>query len=72
MFGYQVFVSQSLNVEYLALEEVDEGTYDMYFCFYLIGRYELKTNEIHGIISKVPVSVNKAEGPDAVSPMSPD
>lgn len=71
-FGNQFFVSQTLNEEYVALEEADEGIYDMYFCFYLIGRYELKTNRIHGIISKVPVCVSKAEGPDAVSPMSSD
>ena len=63
-FGNQFFVSQTLNEEYMALEEVDEGIYDMYFCFYLIGRYELKTKKIHGIISKVPVCVSKAEGPD--------
>jgi len=70
VFGNQVFVSQTLNEDYVALEEVDDGLYDLYFCFYLIGRYELKTNTIHDIITRVPLSVSKAEGPNRVSPMS--
>ncbi len=70
VFCKQVFVSQTLNEEYVALEEVDDGIYDMYFCFYLIGRYELRTNTIHDIIKKVPMSVGRAEGPNRVSPMS--
>jgi putative transposase len=70
VFGNQVFVSQTLNEDFVALEEVDDGLYDLYFCFYLIGRYELRTNKIHDIISKVPVRVSKAEGPTRVSPMS--
>jgi hypothetical protein len=72
VFGNQVFVSQTLNEDYVALEEVDDGVYDLYFCFYFIGRYELKDNTIHDIISKVPVRVAKAEGPKKVSPMSSD
>jgi putative transposase len=72
VFGNQVFVSQTLNEEHVALEEVDNGVYDLFFCFYLIGRYELRTNTIHDIITKVPVSVSKAEGPIRVSPMSQD
>jgi putative transposase len=72
VFGNQVFVSQTLNEECVALEEVDDGVYDLFFCFYLIGRYELRTNTIHDIITKVPVSVSKAEGPKRVSPMSSD
>jgi transposase InsO family protein len=69
VFGNQIFVSQTLNEKYVALEEVDDGVYDLFFCFYLIGRYELRTNTIHDIISKVPMSLSKAEGP-VVSPMS--
>ena len=72
VFGNQVFVSQTLNEDFVGLEEVDDGVYDLYFCFYLIGRYELRTNTIHDIISKVAVSVSKAEGPSRVSPMSPE
>lgn len=72
VFSNQVFVSQTLNEDYVALEEVDDGMYDLYFCFYLIGRYELKSNTIHDIITKVPVSVSKAEGPIRVLPMSPE
>jgi len=72
VFGNQVFVSQTLNEDFVGLEEVDDGVYDLYFCFYLIGRYELRTNTIHDIISKVAVSVSKAERPSRVSPMSPE
>ena len=52
----QVFVSQTLNEDYVGLEEVDDGVYDLYFCFYQIGRYELRTNKIRDIVSRVPVS----------------
>jgi transposase InsO family protein len=66
----QVFVSQALNEEYVGLEEVDNGIYDLYFCFYHIGRYNLHTNKIEGIISKVPVSRTLADRPERLSPMS--
>jgi hypothetical protein len=72
IFGNQVFVGQTLNENFVGLEEVDEGIYDVFFCFYLIGRYELRNNTIHNIISKMHVSVSKAEGPIKVSPMSLD
>jgi putative transposase len=51
----QVFVSQTLNEDQVGLEEVDDGVYDLYFCFYHIGRYHLRTNKIQDILSKVPV-----------------
>ncbi len=35
----QVFSSQTLNEDYAGLEEVDDGVYDFFFCFYHIGRY---------------------------------
>ncbi len=52
----QIFVSQTLNEDYVGLEEVDDEVYDLYFCFYHIGRYELRTNKIHDIVSRVAVS----------------
>ena len=52
----QIFVSQTLNEELVGLEEVDDGVYDLYFCFYQIGRYELQANKIHDIVSRVGVS----------------
>ena len=30
--------------------------YDPYFCFYQIGRYELRQNKIHGVVSRVGLS----------------
>jgi transposase InsO family protein len=52
----QVFVSNTLQEDYVGLEEVDEGVYDLYFCFYQIGRYDLRANKIHDIVSKVGLS----------------
>ena len=72
VFGNQVFLSQTLNEEYVGLEEVDDGVYDVFFCFYLIGRYELQTNTVVDIISKVPMSRRRADLPSRVSPMSPE
>ncbi|MCK5316513.1 MAG: transposase, partial [Anaerolineales bacterium] len=56
VFHNQVFVSNTLHEDYVGLEEVDDGVYDLFFCFYHIGRYELRTNKIHDIVSKVGLS----------------
>ena len=45
-----------MQEDYVGLEEGDDGVYDLYFCFYHIGRYELQTNRIHDIVSKVGLS----------------
>jgi transposase InsO family protein len=66
----QIFVSQVLNEDFVGLEEVEDGLYDLYFCFYLLGRYDLRMNRILDIITKVPTSNSRAEGPNRVSPMS--
>jgi hypothetical protein len=42
--------------DYVGFEEQQEGIYDLYFCFYHIGRYNLKDNRVEGVISRVPVS----------------
>ncbi len=55
-FNNQFFVSNTLQEDYVGLEEVDDGVYDLYFCFYQIGRYELRVNKIHDIVSKVGLS----------------
>src|SRR4030067_446840 len=49
----QVFVSNTLNEDSVGLEEVDDGIYDLYFCFYQIGRYHLRDNKIEEIVSRV-------------------
>ncbi len=66
----QIFVSNTLQEDYVGLEEVDDGVYDLYFCFYQIGRYELKTNKIHDIVSKVGVSRRQVDLASRVLPMS--
>ena len=65
----QVFVSQTLNEDFVALEEVDDGVYDLFFCFYHIGRYDLQANKIHDIVSRVGVSRRQADLPSRVLPM---
>jgi hypothetical protein len=50
----QIFVSATLDREYVGLEEVDNGIYDVYFCFYKIACYIWHLNRLEGIISKVP------------------
>ena len=66
----QIFVSQTLNEDYVGLEEVDDGVYDMYFCFYQIGRYALRTNKIHDIVSRVGVSRRQVDLASRLLPMS--
>ncbi|MCH8877939.1 MAG: transposase [Chloroflexi bacterium] len=66
----QIFVSNTLHEDYVGLEEVDDGVYDLFYCFYHIGRYELKTNKIHDIVSKVGLSRRQVDDPSRVSTMS--
>jgi putative transposase len=61
VFHNQIFVSNTLHENYVGLEEVDDGVYDLYFCFYQIGRYELRKNKIHDIVSKVGLSVKRVD-----------
>ena len=63
VFHNQIFVSNTLHEDYVGLEEVDDGVYDLFFCFYHIGRYELRTNRIHDIVSKVPMTRAWADHP---------
>ena len=67
---HQIFVSNTLNEDFVGLEEVDEGVYDLYFCFYQIGRYELRTNTIQDILSKVASSRRQVDLAARVLPMS--
>jgi putative transposase len=41
VFHNQVFVSNTLQEDYVGLEEVADGVYDLFFCFYKIGRYAM-------------------------------
>ena len=61
IFNQQVFVSNTLQEDYVGLEEVDDGVYDLYFCFYQIGRYELQANRIQDIVSRVGLSRRQIE-----------
>lgn len=66
----QVFVSNTLNEDYVGLEEVDDGVYDLYFCFYQIGRYHLQGNKIEDIVSRVGVSRRQVDLAIRLLPMS--
>ena len=66
----QIFVSNTLQEENVGLEEVDDGVYDLYFCFYQIGRYHLQSNTIEDIVSRVPVSRRQIDLARRVLPMS--
>jgi hypothetical protein len=70
VFHNQVFVSNTLHEDYVGLEEVADGVYDLCFCFNLIGRYELRTNMIHGIVSKVGLTVRRIDHCHSVYAMS--
>ena len=49
---------------------MDDGEYDLFFCFYHIGRYELQTDKIHDFVAKVWVSRRQVDLASRVSPMS--
>ena len=66
----QIFVSNTLHDDFVGLEEVDDGVFDLYFCFYQIGRYLLQSNKIEDIVSRVPVSRRQIDLPRRASAMS--
>jgi hypothetical protein len=61
VFKKQVFGSNTLQEDYVGLEEVADGLYDVNFCFYQIGRYELRSNKMRDIVSRVPLSYRRAD-----------
>ncbi|MGA9533063.1 MAG: IS481 family transposase [Anaerolineales bacterium] len=61
VFKNQIFVSNTLQEDYVGLEEVDDGVFDLYFCFYQIGRYDLRENKIRDILSRVPVTRKRVD-----------
>src|SRR3972149_4367280 len=66
----QIFVSNTLHEDYVGHEEVGDGVYDLFFCFYQIGRYQLRTNKIQDIVSRVGVSRRQVDLASRVLPMS--
>ena len=69
VLGKQIFVSNTLHEDEVGLEEVDDGVYDLYFCFYQIGRYHLQDNRIEDIVSRVPVTRGQIDLARRVLPM---
>jgi hypothetical protein len=70
VLGKQIFVSNTLQEDEVGLEEVDDGVYDVYFCFYQLGRYHLWDNRIEDIVSRVPVARRQIDLASRVLPMS--
>jgi transposase InsO family protein len=70
VLGKQVFVSNTLHDDFVGLEEVDDGVYDLYFCFYQLGRYHLRDNRIEDIVSRVAVTRRQIDLASRVLPMS--
>ncbi len=70
VFHNQIFVSNTLHEDYVGLEEVEDGVYDLYWCFYQIGRYESKTNKIHDVVSRVGLSRRQVDLASRVLPMA--
>jgi transposase InsO family protein len=66
----QVFISNTLAEDEVGLEEVDDGVYDLYFCFYQIGRYHLQANRIEDIVTRVPVTRRQIDLARRMLPMS--
>jgi hypothetical protein len=52
-FTSRYLSAKPLHEDYFELEEVDDGVgvYDLFFCFYHVGRYELRMNKIHDTLS---------------------
>ncbi|MEJ2013673.1 MAG: hypothetical protein P8X64_15800 [Anaerolineales bacterium] len=61
VFGHQLFVSNVLQDDDVGLEQVDDGVYDLFFCTYQIGRYDLRENRIQDIVSRVPVAMKQVD-----------
>lgn len=66
----QIFVSNTLHDDFVVLEEIDDGVFDLCFCFYQIGRYLLHPDTIEDIVSRVPVSRRQVDLARRVSAMS--
>lgn len=69
MHANQFFLTTTLCEDYVGLEEVDDGVYEVYFCFYQIGRYDLRKNKVEDIVTRVPVAMMHALEAPRVSPM---
>ena len=61
VFKNQIFVSNALHQDDVGLEEIADGVYDVYFCFYQIGRYDFRENRMRDIVSRVPVTYQRVD-----------
>jgi hypothetical protein len=52
-FGHQFHLTSTIVEDYVGLEEIDDGVYDIYYCFYFLGRYNRRKKKLEEVISKV-------------------
>lgn len=53
--NHRVPVTHTLIEEYIGLEEIDDGIYNVYYCDFLIGRLFEEISRIKDVIERVPV-----------------
>ena len=46
---HRIFVSEVLKTEYVGLEEIDDGIWNVYFCAQLLGRFDVREGKIHPV-----------------------
>lgn len=68
--GNQCFVSSTVVHDYVGLEEVDDGIYDVFHRFYHIGRYDGRENRVTDVMSRVPTVRPQVEVRPQLLPMS--
>ena len=51
-FVDQFYLSSTLVEEYVGFEEIDDDIFDVFFCFYLIGRYNHRKKRLEEVISR--------------------
>lgn len=61
--GRRFPVSSVLKQQLVGLEEVDDGVFDVHFCFLIIGRLDLRNCKIIDSIKRVPVKNRFADRP---------
>jgi putative transposase len=57
----RVPLTHTLENEYIGLEEIDDGIYNVYYCDYLIGRFFEEILSVKDVIERVPIRLRKAK-----------
>ena len=60
-FEHQCRISSVLNYEYIGMEEIDDGVYNIYYSWYLIGRYFMKNKKLMDVITRLQTTPRHSE-----------